>query len=133
MFVINPLNTTATMSLEAAFSCSVRPADSIPSLVTINWFFEAAESTSMGSASGMIMMPSSSPVMATRLTDVEIVGDLAHRGTSILRLFNVNMDDRGFYFCQAMFSDGRTRNSSGGFLEVMGGKQNNYCSIICAC
>ena len=109
------------MFSETAFSCSVRPVDSTPSLVAINWYFEPEPISAGSGYPDMTLMPNSL-MRLTSSQNVTVVDSLVHRGTSILRLQNVTMDSRGFYFCQAEFNDGLVSNSSQGFLEITVGE-----------
>lgn len=123
MFVVQPINTTASLNQSAAFSCIVSPVQTDSySLVNITWMFRS-ESMIIGSGSGSESIDSITTVVISE----GVMDRFPYLGTSILKIENVNLTNEGEYFCTARFTDDRNITSQPATLQI---SSNSGLTII---
>ena len=115
-FVIQPENASALLGYDAAFTCTIQPVQTdSSSLITITWMFQQEVMPDSGSGS----------VLGSAFSDNELVTDgviekLSQTGTSILKVSNISEQNRGQYFCVALYSDDLNITSDSAYLDIIG-------------
>ena len=118
-FVIQPENTSALLGYDAAFTCTIQPVQTDSnSLITITWMFQQEVIPDSGSGS-VLGSDFSEYDCATDITN-GVIEELPQTGTSILKVSNISEQNRGQYFCVALYSDDLNITSDSAYLDIIG-------------